>query len=224
MNSDFLTFQEFNDPALAEEFINLLTENGINYDVEEGIVTASINPLTAINNELAHSYRVKISADHFNRVTELLKKRDDQYINEVEPDYYLFDFTNDELIDVLEKEDEWSSFDYALAKNILHERGVTIDTKKLADINETRLAELRKPEQHQTFWIFLGYLLALLGGVLGIFIGWHLSSHKKTLPNGEQVYNYNEHDRKHGRIIFYIAICSFVISVILNFIIASRQY
>ncbi|HEY4198625.1 MAG TPA: hypothetical protein VGM63_23955 [Mucilaginibacter sp.] len=223
MDSEFLTFQQFNDPALAEDLIDLLVKNNISYLVEEDIMNVAVNPLTAINNELSKVYYVKIHPDDFTKVTQLLKERDDQYVDEVEADHYLFGFTNEELLEVLEKEDEWSSFDYELAKKILNERGITVDLKKLAALNESRLEELRQPEKSQTFLVFLGYLFALLGGVAGIFIGWHFFSHKKTLPNGERLYGYNETDRKHGKIIFYLAICCFVICVVLKFIITNRQ-
>ena len=199
---------------MAESLVDLLVDNKIAYEVEEELV--AINPLTAINNELTKVYRVRIGADDFTTVSQLLKERDDQYIKDVEKDYYLFDFTNDELTEILEKEDEWSSFDHELAKKILTERGVDVDIVRLAAISESRLNELRQPQPPQTFWIYAGYFFALLGGLLGIFIGWHLSSHKKTLPNGEQIYAYNDIDRKQGWIIFYIGIGCFIIWVILK--------
>src|SRR6202000_3455829 len=155
MSVNFLTFQQFNDPALAENLVELLIENKIAYEVEDEIMT--INPLTAINNELTKVYRVRINADDFTKVNQLLKERDDQYINDVEKDYYLFDFTNDELTEILEKEDEWSSFDHELAKKSLAERGVDVDIVKLTCISESRLNELRQPEKQQTTWKYLGY-------------------------------------------------------------------
>jgi hypothetical protein len=215
MDANFLTFQQFNDPALAENLVDLLAKNKIAYEVEEELVV--VNPLTAINNELTKVYRVRIDADDFTRVNQLLKNRDDQYINDVEKDYYLFDFTNDELTEILEKEDEWSSLDHELAKKILTERGVNVDMVKLAAISESRLEELRQPEEQQTTWRYLGYFFAIMGGILGVFIGWHLSTHKKTLPNGERIYAYTESDRKQGKIILYLAIFFLLLSIILRF-------
>jgi len=168
MSVNFLTFQQFSDPALAESLVDLLIENKIAYEVEEELV--AINPLTAINNELTKVYHVRISADDFTRVNQLLKERDDQYINDVEKNYYLFDFTNDELTEILEKEDEWSSFDHELAKKILTERGVDVNIIKLSAISESRLNELRQPDPSQTFWIYAGYFFALLGGLLIIWV------------------------------------------------------
>ncbi len=50
--------------------------------------------------------------------------------------------------------------------------------------------------------------------IIGLFIGWHLMSYKKTLPDGERVYGYNETDRKHAKRIFYIGIVVLVICII----------
>ena len=219
MSVNFLTFQQFNDFALAENLVDLLIENKIDYEVEEETVT--INPLTAINNELTKVYRVRINADDFTRVNQLIKEQNDQYINDVEKDYYLFDFTNDELTEILEKEDEWSSFDHELAKKILTGRGVDIDIVKLSCLSESRLNELRQPEGQQTTWRYLGYFFAVMGGVLGIFIGWHLWIHKKTLPNGETMYAYTESDRTQGKIILYMAVFFLLLSIILRFTVLS---
>lgn len=222
MEPTFLTFQQFNDPVLAEELVDLLAENHIAYETEEEQVV--VNPLTAINNELTMVYRVRVNADDFSRVNQLLKERDDQYIDNVEKDYYLFDFTNDELTEILEKDDEWSSFDYELAKKILHERGISIDDRKLAVMKEARLEELRMPDRSYNTWLIIGYISAFLGGVLGLFIGWHLAWHKKTLPDGERVYAYNENDRKHGKIIFYISLVCFVSSIGFRIYIEASHY
>ena len=93
-----------------------------------------------------------------------------------------------------------------LARKILAERGKVVSDEAISAIHEERIEELKSPEPPQTSWIIIGYLFALLGGVLGIFIGWHLMTYKKTLPDGERVYDYTERDRKQGRIIFYLAV------------------
>jgi hypothetical protein len=215
MSVNFLTFQQFNDPALAENLVGLLIENKIAYQVQVEAVVA--NPLTAINHELTNVYLVRIDAGDFARVTQLLKERDSRDIDDVNKDYYLFDFTNDELTEILEKEDEWSSFDHELAKKILTERGVDVDIVKLTAISESRLNALRQPEKQQTTWRYLGYFFAIMGGALGVFIGWHLSFHKKTLPNGERIYAYSASDRKQGNLILYLAAFFFVLSIIFRF-------
>ena len=108
-----------------------------------------------------------------------------------------------------------------MPKKILAERGKNISDKTIANLNKKRIEELKVVEPPQTSWIMVGYIFAFLGGILGVFIGWHLSSFKKTLPNGERVYDYSENDRRHGRRILCISIVVFVIAfvykVVFNF-------
>ncbi|MDB5013033.1 MAG: hypothetical protein JWQ25_1235, partial [Daejeonella sp.] len=80
------------------------------------------------------------------------------------------------------------------------------------------IEELAKPEDSQKTWIIAGYIFSFLGGLLGIFIVWHLVSHKKTLPNGDSVYGYSVEDRKHGNRILIWGIIIFVISTTIRII------
>jgi hypothetical protein len=51
-----------------------------------------------------------------------------------------------------------------------------------------------------------GIFLFGIGGLVGVMIGWILKFSKKRLSNGEEMYNYQEADRKQGGIIFYLGI------------------
>jgi hypothetical protein len=212
MEPEFITYQKFNDVALANELAVLLERHGISYRVEEDSLT--FNPSFNLNDELSKEYAVKISADDFEHVNELLKQDASEYIGDVEKDYYLFDFSDEELKDVVARADEWSAFDVQLARKLLADKGKAITDAELEILEEKRMDELKVAEPSQTGWIVIGYLFALLGGILGIFIGWHLKSYKKTLPNGERVYEYSEGDRWHGKVIFYISILALILSVI----------
>ncbi|MDB5091418.1 MAG: hypothetical protein JWR09_5412 [Mucilaginibacter sp.] len=203
MDPEFITYQKFNDIALANELAELLEEHGINYRVEEDSLT--FNPSFNLNDELSKEYAVKISAGDFEQVNELLKQDASEQIGDVEKDYYLFDFSDDELKDVVAKADEWNAFDVQLARKLLAERGHAISDAEIAKIEGKRIEELKATEPSQTWWIFVGYVFALAAGVLGFFIGWHLWTYKKTLPNGERVYQYSESDRRQGKIIFYLS-------------------
>lgn len=211
MLPEFITFKKFDDPALAQVLTDLLEENGIEYQIEEAAF--SFDPTFAASKELSTEYIVKISPDDFTRATELLNASEAEDIKHVDKDYYLFSFTDAELMEILEKADEWSSFDHQLARKLLADRGVDVSDQKLAGINQSRIDELKKPESKQSEWVIIGYIVAFIGGVLGIFIGWMLSSHKKILPTGEKVFVYREADRRHGKNILYISIVITVIAV-----------
>ncbi|MFB9841066.1 hypothetical protein [Mucilaginibacter ginsenosidivorans] len=218
MEPEFITYQKFNDAALAAELTAILDGNHIEYLIQEE--TSGFDPSFVMSNA-AVDYAVKIKGKDFEKVNQLLVENEERRLDEVDKDYYLFTFTNDELMEVITKADEWSVFDVVLARKILTDRGDEITKEKLSEISEHRIEDLKTPEKKQTIWILVGYAIALSGILLpiflifvGVFIGWHLFSYKKTLPDGERVYGYTERDRWHGRCIFYLSIVVFLASLI----------
>ena len=136
----------------------------------------------------------------------------------IDSDYHLFQFTDEELMEVIFKSDEWSPLDLVLAQKILKERGKEIDIIQTSKLKQERLVELSKPDKSETLWIVLGYIFSLFGGILAIIIGWLLLSQKKTLPNGVRVYANSPSDRKHGNRIFLLGISCFILWTIWNFV------
>lgn len=199
----YITFQKFNQAALAEDLMDILTKNDIGFELEDASPT--FDPIF-VNSELTREYRVKLLKDDFEKAEKLLQSLNQEHIGTVDRSHYLFEFSDDELFEVLLKKDEWNDFDYALARKILLERGREISPETLDALKAERLRELARPEGSQRTWILIGYLTALLGGFLGIFIGWHLSSFRKTLPDGNRVYAYSNADRKQGSRIFVLGV------------------
>ena len=214
MEPEFITYQKFDDVALANELIEVLKKHHIKYLMEEESLT--FDPSYAFN-PLSKDFAVKIQGKDFEQVTQLLQHDESEDINKIGKDYYLFSFIEEELMEVVTKADEWSAFDVVLARKILAEKGKNLTDEAIAAINEKRIEELKVPDPPQTLWIIIGYIFAFTGGLLGLFIGWYLLSFKKTLPDGERVYEYSERDRKHGRMIFYISIAAFALALLYKF-------
>ncbi len=202
----YLTFQKFNDQGLATELADLLKENNIDFILDD---SSGFDPAFS-NSEVNKEFRVKLKKENFEKANTLLLNISMKQLDNVEKDYYLFDFSNEELIEIVTKPDEWGQFDYLLAQRLLKERGNEIKPELADTLRKQRLQELAKPEESQKSWIFAGYAFALLGGLIGIFIGWHLMTHKKTLPNGDRVYGHSASDRKHGNRIFLLGIIFFL--------------
>lgn len=127
-------------------------------------------------------------------------------LSQIDPDHYLFDFTNEELLALLAEPDEWSEFNYHLACMILQSRGHEVSPEAVDKLRQDRLREQAKPDTKNRVWIVIGYWLAAMGGLLGIIIGWHVATFKQTLPNGERVYDYSRRDRVHGRRMGFLGI------------------
>jgi hypothetical protein len=207
INEEYLTFQRYNTIILAQELTDILKKNNIDCLLED---TSLGFDATFANNEFTKEYRVKIKKENFEIADQIVLKISQKQLETVQSDYYLFDFSDQELIEIVTKPDEWSSFDYVLAQKLLKDRGKEINPQLADTLKKNRINELGKAEQSQRNWILFGYALAFFGGLLGIFIGWHLRSHKKTLPNGDRVYAYLPEDRKSGSNIFIIGIFFFI--------------
>jgi hypothetical protein len=216
ITEELFTFQKFSDKASALQLGDLFYRNKIEFTIED--TSSSFEP-TFNTNELDKEYRLKIRRTDFDKASKLLLQISQTDLDSIDKSHYLYEFTDEELLEIIQKPDEWSSLDFLLAQKILKEKGKEVKIETIEALKKERLKELAAPESSQRGWIIAGYISAALGGLLGLFIGWHLLSHKKTLPNGERVYSYPISDRKNGNNIFLLGILSviFWISVRLFF-------
>lgn len=208
MNESFSIFRIFAYSEQAEELKNILNENNIQAEVGDNLPPVDI---TFSGSTVQNQYEVRIHHSDFEKAEQVIKNQLGNILDQIDKDYYLFEFSNGELYEILINSDEWNVFDYELSKKILTERGKSIDEDLLQGLKDERLKLLAKPEEDQTTWIISGYIFTFLGGFLGIIIGYFLFTSKKTLPNGQKVYTYSENNRKHGKYMFYISLVIFVI-------------
>ena len=215
MEAEFITFQKFTDQNSALELGNFFKERNLEYLLEDN--SLSFDP-TFANNGFGKEFCVKLKQSDFEKGNTLLIEKAERESVEIEKDYYLLSFTDTELFELIAASDEWSAFDVSLAEKLLKERGKEITPEEIEKIKSKRIVELSKPEESQRTYIIIGYITAILGGFLGIFIGWHLATFKKTLPNGDRIYAYSEYDRKQGNRILKISVVFFVIWLLYRFL------
>ena len=226
--SEFITYEKFATVPELRELVDLLEANNIPYELEDDVPLVD----AAFANPKHHrDYRIKLYAEDFEHVTELRNNIEIPELDEIDPGYYLLDFTDEELIDLISKQDEWSPFDFQLAQKLLKDRGREISSQKMGELKEERIQELSEPEKHGVGGIVAGYIFTILGGaisfiisgyliplliLIGLIIGGYIVSSKKTLPNGERKHTFIEADRTHGKIILIIGIPVLVIAVLLR--------
>ncbi|CAL2095531.1 hypothetical protein [Tenacibaculum sp. 190524A02b] len=215
--NNYAIFKKFPTLSEAKECENILNDNDIKTVLGDNIPPVDI---TFTGNNLQNQYEIRIHKNDFEKARKIMEHEAERFFEEINKDYYLFNFSNDELYDVLLKADEWNEFDYKLTQKILKERGKNIDPDLLISLRKERLKELAKPEESQKTWIYAGYLFTFLGGFLGIIIGYFLWTSKKTLPNGEKVFSYSEKDRKNGKYIFYMSCIVFPFLFVLRILLS----
>lgn len=211
MKSTFITFQKFNSCQDAEELIANLKKSGIEVEIEDASPPVDI---TFSGNTMQNEIRVKIQQSDFDKANQILEKQAKLIINQFPKDYYLFSFTDDELIEIIEKPDEWSKEDYLLSQKILKDKGHDISKEKIENHRINRFHELRKPEKGQISWLIFGFVCSIFGGIISIFIGWIYWKYKKTDPEGKRIYMYDQRTRKTGKVLFWVGIIFFIIFLI----------
>ena len=199
----FLAFKKYNDIGLATDIGEYLKSEGVEYIVEDH--RPSIDPMVT-GDALNMDIFLKIKGPDFIKAQGLLDQYYKETIAAVEDDYYLFEFSDEELLGIISKPDEWGEFDYQLAQKILADRGKEIKPETIESLHENRIKELSKSETEANWLIYKGYLYAALGGIMAVFYGYNLANSKKTMRNGEQFYTYNQQVRKHGERIVAVGI------------------
>lgn len=213
MADAFLTFQKFHDIEIAKEIAERLKQNGIEYYLEEN--PKFFDPSFA-NNKVDPDINLKLRAADFSKAHKALEDYYSNSFENIEQDYYLFDFTDEELVEIVSKPDEWGHFDYMLSQKILKDRGKEINPEIAELLKTQRIKDLAKPEATDNYWIYAGYFSAVFGGLFGIIIGWTLVYSKKTLPDGQRIYAHSEKDRNHGTRILLISCISLIIWVLIR--------
>ncbi len=213
MTENFSVFRNFSTLLQAKELEITLNKNNIKTVLSDNIPPVDV---TFSGSTLLNQYEIKINLSDFEKAEAILEKEAENILDKIDKDYYLLSFTNEELYEVLLNSDEWNIFDYKLAQKILKNRGKTIDPEMLATLKKERLKILSKPDENQKPWIIAGYLFSILGGGIGILIGYSLWTSKKTLPNGERIYSYKIEDRNHGKTILIIGLIILPLALIIK--------
>jgi len=222
MAAPFIKYRDVFEASELAEFTHLLNSQKIEFEIED--FDDSLGSIYG-NSPVLKGTTIKVREADFPKVEALLNAEAANLLDTVDKDYHLFSFSDEELLEIVAKPDEWSAFDYQVARSILASRNFQLGDETLQRLKKDRLGELSQPERPQRWLIRAGYVFAVLGGFLGWFIGWHLWNSKKVLPNGQRMYVYTRNDRRHGIKIFVVGVIMAVTLLIFRlYLIDSEGY
>ena len=213
MEDNFATYRKFIFKDDSLDLIEILKEHKIDFILSDN---SSRLDSTFGNDDNTKQFALKIERANFKKVEELEEDLISKSLDNVNKDYYLFEFSDEELIEIVLKSEEWNKFDYLLAQKILKERGKEVNLDLIKAINKRRIDDLKTEEASPKWLIYIGYLFSVLGGFIGIFIGLYLMNYKKTLPNGETIYGFGTEDRKSGKNVFICSIMGVIFWLIVR--------
>lgn len=201
MTDELLVFRSFYTEEEAISLMEFFKEKGIDCSV---VKFRPILDKVYVGINYDREFHVRIKGYEFSNANEMLDRHIDQHISEIGEDYYLHSFTNNELLEIIEKPDEWNNQDIVISKKILRDRGVTITDKEVAEKKLSRIKSLEKPDTENAVFIFLGYFFSLFA-FFGIGFALLVLNLKKTLPDGRKVFLYDTGTRGHGKNMLIIA-------------------
>ncbi|MCW3118157.1 MAG: hypothetical protein JWM28_2239 [Chitinophagaceae bacterium] len=120
--------------------------------------------------------------------------------------------TDNELNDIFINAGDYNPEFVRLAEEELKIRNIDMDTSKQVKekIVQTEKIHLSEGKAGSPLYIFLCFVLALLGGFLGIYAGYIYSQSKTKTNEGEEFYVYNENTRQLGTTMMWLGIAVFV--------------
>lgn len=123
--------------------------------------------------------------------------------------------TDKELADIYINSRNYNPEFVQLAKQELLARNIVLDSfavqKEAAE--QTVKEELKEGRDRNPLYIFFCFILALLGGLLGIYAGYVYSQSKIKADDGELYYAYNKQTRQMGKLMMLVGVlaCLFII-------------
>lgn len=153
-------------------------------------------------------YLVRLPKEEFATAQQLITKEVEK--NGVPADYYLRDFTDNELKDILYNVDEWSRQDVAAADILLRERKIDIDAQDVEEKKHLKVEAARKKNTISLPVLILFYVISPWSAVIPLATGLIIYFLKDTDRDGNSVYVFSDTYRQHGLILGVIGTISTV--------------
>lgn len=221
-NTRFEVYDQFHNQKDAKPLLTLLKSNNIPYEVE--------TPKQLIDTVLGGEAPmpkvfVKIALQNFQRLNKLVEEETLRLIQDGKislKKHFLNEYSNDELLEVLSKPDEWNFDTTVIAKHLLLSRGIELNDRQIKELREKRLGEIRKPRKGSRAWIIALLLLGVFGCTLLLWwyvgylanlticlgMSYYYWMDVTTDPNGGRFYTFDLQTRNWGKAIFILAIIS----------------
>jgi hypothetical protein len=119
--------------------------------------------------------------------------------------------TDTELADIIIDSHRYQKEFIDLAELEIKKRNIPIDS-----ILELRIKNLKIQDENLSigdkgspFWISVGFIGSILGGIFSIFLGYSYAFSKRKNSIGKEFYVYDQSTRKYGTIMFYLGLTIF---------------
>ncbi|RYY62302.1 MAG: hypothetical protein EOO05_03265 [Chitinophagaceae bacterium] len=205
--TDPVFFKSFYEMDEAESLRDFLLSKGIDCRVEKK--RAIMDSVYAGHSGDKNIFLVMEPKD-FAKANELIDEEIRARISEIGPDYYLYSFTDTELMEVISKPDEWNNQDVLIAQQLLAQHDKVITDQQITQTRENRKKVLAKPQETGMAFLVASYLLTVILPIYGVFVALFLMNTRTLLPDGTRVPAYTAYSRMHAKIILVLGLIGVV--------------
>lgn len=208
MVEDLVKVFDYSDKFEAARAGEILEQHGIPCIIQHEHET--FNPAFTLKSSF-NSIHLLVACTMAQRAREILGSNDSSHDQEPATEAFLADFSDEELLEVVAKSDEWNEETVRTAERMLRKRGIEITDVEKVEMEYRRIIEIRKPQTGDPVWMAIAFLSILAGGIFGILIGMGYRYLKDRDPNGRRFYIYDDHTRWWGGLFMIAGIVSFVL-------------
>lgn len=209
--SEFKTFMSLTDSVIVDEIVQILEVHKIAYKLQD---TSKDFDASFSNNAAKNSYLIMLNPNDFDKASVLLEENTKLEIDDINSRHPFFDFTTEELKDVVKNYDEWYPADVKLAKQLLEKDNIVVEDSEIKEQQIQKMMLAQAPEKSSLLTLVMGYTFCIMGGLAGIGIAIFLMTGKRTMPDGSKKYIYSKSDRAHG---MYMLVAGAIIFLFFTF-------
>lgn len=215
MNADdeYIELERFPHKDPLDELVAVLNAEGIDHRLSS---TSPTFDFSSIGSEPTSDVIVSIPRSEYERARAALEQH---YLRiPIPDDHHLRSADEDDLVEMLSHENEWSPFDVAHARRLARERG--LDTERIRELAAERLRRLQEGKQASRLLVLAGFGLGILGAcgfpffsIASIGIAWSLVTMKKKSPEGVFPY-FDRPSRKTGNVMLWFSLGALLVGIL----------
>ncbi|MCB0661259.1 MAG: hypothetical protein KDC24_00860 [Saprospiraceae bacterium] len=217
LENDFEYYRDFFFEEQAADLLVVFDKVNIPYQFNE--VKYVVDPVI-VGQSLTPKFVLKIRSADFARANRIWEEVVRQH-PAIPEDHYLYDFSTQELLNVVQDPQSWSLEDVVNAKMILEREGIPLDEEFLQAQQLERLEKLKAGKSPGQNWIKIYFAMAIFGPFIHIILtlaalgmGLFYWKDKTISERGEKFFTFNRKGRTLGKWLFFaswLALISFVV-------------
>lgn len=197
MPSRYIELQRCRDSESVDDVTRVLDAEGITYRLGADAPRADLTLLVGSNEP---QVIVSVLEDEYDAARAAMEA--DSLRTALPPDHHLLTSTDEEILNIVARPEEWSPYDVAHARRIMNERGLV--PARIETVRKGLLQEIHTGKRAPTSLILAGWVFSLLGGLFGFAIGCSLHYSTEDTPEGKFP-TYDARSRRMGKGMLYLS-------------------